>query len=788
MVDDLSDLLAQGPEWVGGRFPNVDDLIEYMASLAVRKQLPVSELPGSTGPDNATLLFPREWRQFIPAVAAVSNISEVGSSIVIANVVPIQPLQLAPFGGAPSLPPASTFQLPDSSDGPTPVSNMDHVPFLDREIVRVIGFRLGDAFRGAVTQSRSLIVSMDDGPESLSNADVILNLQELLAWTGLNPLTVQVIAQDGDWGVIAALLREEFSLTIDSVRVYDILRISLLAHRPPSWLTEPLDHTFLLLGQSNMSGRGRAPSPMEASVTSHDCDFESVAVTTYLHNGSIAWYDPARGWTSGDYHDFVNMHKNVDLLKQTGLGPGSSFAYYMLKALEQSSGLSSARIGLIPAAVGATTLFEWMPDFAARGDQIRKLYHSGCPNLMSCALRSLFLASLTARCPISPSGMLWYQGENDAVLDEEGASSYGARLAQFVSLLRLNISKIVNVLVGVFAGSSRPPGDDVGATLPIVTSVVTGTRPWLLQLASVRSQQSAYLDANMASVDAFGYALQSDCIHLTWQSYVDIGKRMAHKMAAMMMLPCPDSGGWVDKDIHGSRSEACIALMTKALMQHSKIRSEVVKELTENHSWYLNSVTGSAAGGALPILKSRLSPVNFVSGEIEVGSFLNIFDTVGSFPGHTFCDLGCGVGNGLLAALLLSVAEGRRYFSRVWGIDLMSSKVTEAREVIRRTGAELQWDTSLLPTLELTIDNFLQVPWWEECGVCMCTATCFAPDVLEPLFEQARRLSPGAKMVIIDKMLPETDGVYFQLINSLQVHTTWGTANAYTYQRKELDH
>jgi hypothetical protein len=218
------------------------------------------------------------------------------------------------------------------------------------------------------------------------------------------------------------------------------------------------------------------------------------------------------------------MHYHVDILKRSsvGIGPGTSFACKFLqlddteKQQNNEPGQQLSCVGLIPTAVGATSLSEWAPDYLphiplpeATSCSTRPLdinvtnasplfsppflppsafpslsssssqalppppplpsthlpspppsllpqyiphcdslgflipplnaqYHDGCPNLLSCAMRSLYLALKTLPRSINTNndissmnnkrptiGILWYQGENDATEDITLATSYG---------------------------------------------------------------------------------------------------------------------------------------------------------------------------------------------------------------------------------------------------------------------------------------------------------------------------------------------------------------------------
>src|SRR5262249_55656452 len=92
-----------------------------------------------------------------------------------------------------------------------------------------------------------------------------------------------------------------------------------------------------------------------------------------------------------------------------GVGPGLAFGQALAK-------LRGHPIGLIPCAVGGTSLEAWNPDKKSEGG--KSLYGAMCERIR-----------LAGR-PIS--GILWYQGEADAA-NATTAKNYGERLAAWIA-------------------------------------------------------------------------------------------------------------------------------------------------------------------------------------------------------------------------------------------------------------------------------------------------------------------------------------------------------------------
>jgi hypothetical protein len=148
-------------------------------------------------------------------------------------------------------------------------------------------------------------------------------------------------------------------------------------------------HIYLLMGQSNMAGRGRLGSEDK---TPHP---------------RVLMFTPGNQWQPAVEpitHDKPGM---------LGVGPGLSFG----KALaEKNPGVT---IGLVSCAVGGTPLKRWEPG--------RDLY-SNAVQRARLALRDGTL-----------KGILWHQGESDSGT-AANANSYGERLAKLVQAIRADLA------------------------------------------------------------------------------------------------------------------------------------------------------------------------------------------------------------------------------------------------------------------------------------------------------------------------------------------------------------
>jgi hypothetical protein len=155
---------------------------------------------------------------------------------------------------------------------------------------------------------------------------------------------------------------------------------------------------YLLMGQSNMAGRGEITPQDEAPDTRVLC--------FTLSNSWEAAVEP------------ITRDRKSGL----GVGPGLAFGKHMAANNKDIS------IGLVPCAVGGTPLKRWV-----RGG-----------DLYSNAVRRARLAMKDGTL----KGVLWHQGESDSGT-KTNADSYGERLGQMIKDLRADLqSPDLPVVVG----------------------------------------------------------------------------------------------------------------------------------------------------------------------------------------------------------------------------------------------------------------------------------------------------------------------------------------------------
>jgi len=178
---------------------------------------------------------------------------------------------------------------------------------------------------------------------------------------------------------------------------------------------------FLLIGQSNMAGRGKVEAQDQV---------ENPRI--FMLTKDLKWV-PAK--------DPVHFDKPG----MAGVGPGSEFAREVLKAD------TNATIGLIPCAVGGTSLDQWK---------------SGAP-LYSAAVARTKEAMKQGKL----AGILWHQGESDSG-NPDKVASYADRFSAMIGQLRKDLqAEKVPVLIGeLIRGYNK--NDAINVVLPAAAKKV----------------------------------------------------------------------------------------------------------------------------------------------------------------------------------------------------------------------------------------------------------------------------------------------------------------------------
>lgn len=223
-------------------------------------------------------------------------------------------------------------------------------------------------------------------------------------------------------------------------------------------------HLFLLIGQSNMAGRG------------------TVEAQDKIPHPSVLALNKAGAWVPAV--DPIHFDKSI-----AGVGLGRTFGR---EVAEASPGVT---IGLIPCAVGGSRIDTWQPDAV---DPATKTHP------WDDALRRAKSALSTGTL----KGVLWHQGESDAKCDL--APAYAAKLADLIGRLRAELyaptAPFIAGQLGNFAGR---PWDE-----------------FQRQLDQTLRDLPARV-ARTAFVSAEGLTDRGDKLHFDAASYREFGRRYA---------------------------------------------------------------------------------------------------------------------------------------------------------------------------------------------------------------------------------------------------------------------
>lgn len=176
---------------------------------------------------------------------------------------------------------------------------------------------------------------------------------------------------------------------------------------------------FLLIGQSNMAGRGKVESKDETT------------------DPRIVMLTKEQEWVLAK--DPLHFDKPV-----AGVGPGLEFARTLIAADPKIT------VGLIPCAVGGTALEKWQVG--------GELYTAAVGRAREAMKRGTL------------AGILWHQGESDKT--HEQITTYGNRFAEMIRQLRQDLAaENVPVIIGEL-GRFRPAHTALNDALPEISSQV----------------------------------------------------------------------------------------------------------------------------------------------------------------------------------------------------------------------------------------------------------------------------------------------------------------------------
>lgn len=242
-----------------------------------------------------------------------------------------------------------------------------------------------------------------------------------------------------------------------------------------------LKNIFILAGQSNMAGRGGLV--VKNSATGAQI-WNGVVPPQCRPNPSVVRLNAKLEWVEAQ----EPLHADIDVAGVNGVGPGMAFADAVL-ARDPGFG----PIGLVPCAIGGTNISQWEKGSVLYRRMVRRAR-----------------ASVADGAGGSIRAVLWYQGESDTIVKKD-AESYGRRLEKLLQDIRMDLMSPMLPIIQVALASG-------GRYIDIVREAQFGT-----DLLNVRT------------IDAMGLALGPDNLHLTTESQVRLGQKMAN--AFFQFLP-----------------------------------------------------------------------------------------------------------------------------------------------------------------------------------------------------------------------------------------------------------
>ena len=227
---------------------------------------------------------------------------------------------------------------------------------------------------------------------------------------------------------------------------------------------------YLLLGQSNMAGRG---SLVDAPKISTD------RVYKFGTNDTWEVATPPVHWDGG----------------RGGFGPGLSFGRAMADAKP------GVMVGLVPCAVGGSSLSRWMPPNGPH-----------YTNMLAKARLALSAGGVLR-------GVIWHQGEADS-WNERTAGSYGKRIGILIRALRKE-----------FGDPGLP---FVGGEVAPFYSVSIAKKGGTSFVAVVNAQERATLatlpSTGFVTVEGLRHGDGGDIVHFEPKSATELGRRYATEM------------------------------------------------------------------------------------------------------------------------------------------------------------------------------------------------------------------------------------------------------------------
>ena len=227
---------------------------------------------------------------------------------------------------------------------------------------------------------------------------------------------------------------------------------------------DPNFHIYLLMGQSNMAGRGKITEELKK-----------------LQHDHVQMLDSNYQWVQAKHP----VH--FDKPKVAGVGPGLSFGIAM------AENNPSVKIGLVPCAVGGTSIAKWEPGVYDEKTNTHP-YDDAVKRIQEAMKYGVV------------KGVIWHQGEANS--GGEGPKTYIAKLTALINRIR--------ILVG-------------NPKLPFVAGELGNFKPQYQYINNVLKELPQKV-ANTGVVSSEGLKDKGDMTHFDGPSADEFGKRYATKM------------------------------------------------------------------------------------------------------------------------------------------------------------------------------------------------------------------------------------------------------------------
>lgn len=229
-------------------------------------------------------------------------------------------------------------------------------------------------------------------------------------------------------------------------------------------------HLYLLIGQSNMAGRGQV-EPQDREI-----------------HPRVFMLDKAGKWAPAA--DPLHFDKPI-----AGVGPGLAFGRIM------ADRDSSIRVGLIPCAAGGSPISVWK--HGGFWEQTNSKPYDDAIERTRIAIKDGVL-----------KGILWHQGESDS--NEKDAELYEDRLVELINTLRKELKApdvpFIAATLGDFVVEGNPHARVVNEALRRIPQQVK----------------------NAACVDSSGLEHKGDNVHFSAESARELGRRYSKAMIRLL--------------------------------------------------------------------------------------------------------------------------------------------------------------------------------------------------------------------------------------------------------------